>query len=132
MAFLFNKTVLVIMLCLIFVGQSMASVTMFYEMAAMSSSKSTVHSKMNASKPAMRSMSHCDENSIKESPDSQTKEQCCSQDCQCFTGSCSTASAFSKFIAYSGITTTSVKITSINHNPLTQTLPSLYRPPILG
>jgi hypothetical protein len=126
-ASLLNKTVLITLLCLILIGQSVASVTMFYNMTAMASSNSTMHSEMNVTKS---SMSHCEENSSNKP--SQANEQCCTQDCQCLTGSCSTASAFSKFIAYTGINATSVKIIPLNYSLLTQTLPSLYRPPILS
>jgi hypothetical protein len=129
-ASLLNKAVLITLLCVILVGQSVASVTMFYTMTGMASSNSTMHSEMNVTKSAITSMSHCEENSSNEP--SQANEQCCTQDCQCLTGSCSTASAFSKFIAYTGINATSVKIIPLNYSPLTQTLPSLYRPPILS
>jgi hypothetical protein len=133
-ASLFNKTVLIIMLCLILVGQSMASVTMFYSMASMSSAPSKMLKNTQPSNDlsVKQSMPHCNENMLDESFDTESKEQCCAQDCQCLTGSCSSASAFSKTIAYTGVQATPVKIHFIHHNIATQIPPSLYRPPILS
>lgn len=122
------------MLCLILVGQSMASVTMFYSMTSMSSSPSTMlmNNQSNDDLSAKQSMPHCNEKMLDESFDTESNDQCCAQDCQCLTGSCSTASAFSKSIAYIGVQATAVKVHFIHHNISTHTPPSLYRPPILS
>ncbi|WP_343815296.1 hypothetical protein [Colwellia asteriadis] len=155
MTSIINKTVLVTLLCLILVGQSMASVTMFYSMAGMTSMSGVILSDDSSTNSASNSMAHCQHGasasevmqpmmsvnsahhespqqiSAKKQP-SNSNEQCCAQDCQCLTGGCSNASAFSKSIAYSGINATANKISFVNKTPVTQPLPSLYRPPIVS
>ena len=140
-----NKTVIVFLLCLIFIGQSMASMTMFYRMTAMqlsaqsmtemSSMKSSHHTleKIEKSTAHMGSMSDCDEEVMaKKACSSMLPKSCCEQECDCLTGACSTVSAFSMVINYTPVFATPNKINSLTVITASQTLTSLYRPPILS
>jgi len=140
-----NKTMMVFLLCLIFIGQSMASMTMFYSMTAMqlseqsmtemTSMKSSNHQskKINNTAHDMSAMSDCDEEMMtKKTCSSMSSESCCEQECDCLTGGCSTVSAFSMVINYSPEFATPNKINSLTVITASQTLTSLYRPPILS
>ena len=119
-----NKTVMVVLLCLIFLGQSMASMSMFYNMVSMQAmtkapSTSNTHHMMAANDSAhdMAAM---------------TTDDCCAQECDCLTSSCSTVSAFSAIITYTPIFATTTKIALTKVLTVSQTPSSLYRPPILS
>mgnify|MGYP003115017303 FL=1 len=140
-----NKTVMVVLLCLIFLGQSMASMTMFYSMASMqqsgqmmtemSSKKGSNHHSKQSNNTAhdMSAMSDCDEEMMTEKTcSSMSADSCCEQECDCLTGGCSTVSAFSMNINYTPAFATPSKIKSLNTITTSQTLTSLYRPPILS
>ncbi|PKH85949.1 hypothetical protein [Colwellia sp. Bg11-28] len=140
-----NKTVMVFLLCLIFIGQSMASMTMFYSMTAMqlnmqsmtemTSIKSSNHQseKMNNTAHDMSAMSDCDEEAMTNTVCStMSTQECCEQECDCLSGACSTVSAFSIIINYTPVFATPSKINSLNTITTSQTLTSLYRPPILS
>ncbi len=122
----FNKTVMVIMLCLIFIGQSMASSIMFYKMTAMStmvnmSDVGTVNTSMHVN--MAHDMESVDSNKS-------TPANCCKQECQCFASGCSTPSAFSKTFTTDVLITSATKIHCHNEMILEQALTSLFRPPI--
>ena len=140
-----NKTVMVVLLCLIFLGQSMASMTMFYSMASMqqsgemmtemSSMKGSNHHSAQRNNTAhdMSAMSDCDEEMMTEKTCStMSADSCCEQECDCLTGGCSTVSAFSMNINYTPVFATPSKIKSLNTLITSRTLTSLYRPPILS
>lgn len=115
---------MVLLLCLIFIGQSMASMSMFYKMTSMqamvkmSSMQSTHH--MMADDGSAHDMN------------AMTTDDCCAQECDCLTNGCSTVSAFSKIIPYTPVFATASKITLTNALNISQTPSSLYRPPILS
>ena len=145
MATFINKTVMVVLLCLIFIGQSMASVTMFYSMAGMqqsgkmmtemSSMQGSNHHSTQRNNTAhdMSAMSDCNEEMMSEKTcASMSSDNCCEQECDCLTGGCSTVSAFSMIIDYTPVFATPSKIKSLNTITTSQTLTSLYRPPILS
>ncbi len=131
---------MVILLCLIFIGQSMASMTMFYSMtsmqsmAKMSSMESAHHmmEELDGSAHDMSTMPDCDEETMTTSCSTMTTEDCCAQECDCLTSGCSTVSAFSTIINYPPAFAIENKITSPNALTASQTLTSLYRPPILS
>jgi hypothetical protein len=136
-----NKTMLVFLLCLIFIGQSMASMTMFYSMTSMQSmtEMTSMHNsnypsaKINNTTHDMSAMSDCDEEMMtKKTCSSMSSESCCEQECDCLTGGCTTVSAFSVIIDYTPVFATSNKIKSLNTITTSQTPTSLYRPPILS
>ena len=123
-----NKTLMVLLLCLIFIGQSMASISMFYSMTSMQSMADT--SSMTSPHHNMSDMSDCDEATT---PCSTTStEDCCAQECDCLTSGCSTASAFTTVIHYIPEIAISNKIASATTLVTSQTPTSLYRPPILS
>jgi len=136
-----NKTVMVLLLCLIFIGQSMASMTMFYGMTAMQSNTKSMSgmSSMESPHHDMSNMSDCDDKMMTTESSSTIKpcsttstEDCCAQECDCLTSGCSAASAFAAVIHYMPEFAISHKITSVTTLVTSQALTSLYRPPILS
>lgn len=122
-----NKT-LVLLLCLIFIGQSMASMTMFYSMTSMQSMADK--SSITSSHHNMSVMSDCDKATTAYSTTA-TKD-CCAQECDCLTSGCSTASAFTTVIHYIPEIAIANKIASATTLVTSQTPTSPYRPPILS
>ncbi|WP_057183148.1 MULTISPECIES: hypothetical protein [Colwellia] len=136
-----NKTLLVILLCLIFIAQSVASMTMFYGMTSMQSmpgmsSAKSPHQHMAMavnSKHQMSAMSECDESTLSTtSCEITATEECCAQECDCLTSGCSTISAFTAIINYHTEIAIANKIVSSSAFIASNTLTSLYRPPILS
>ncbi len=135
----FNKTVMIFCLCLIFIGQSTSSMTLFYGMIGMSSmtNGSTIQSSHNDMSEAtdnthhMMSMSDCSEKNVVHSPDTPT-EECCAQECDCLISGCSTVSAFLALFTYPTNTVIANKIAATTELLTSQTFTSLYRPPILS
>ena len=132
-----NKTVMVLLLCLIFIGQSMASMTMFYSMTSM---QSMANSKELSSISATSSHHHMStmaktracEDDMTTACSTTSIEECCSQECDCSISGCSTISAFSTGINYHAEIAISSKIVSPSAFIASNTLTSLYRPPILS
>jgi len=134
-----NKTVMVLLLCLIFIGQSMASMTMFYGMASMQAGTQSMSgmSSMQSPHHEMSDMVDCDEDMMTTSSSKNTcsttsTEECCAQECDCLTSGCSTASAFAAVMHYTPDIAISHKITSVPTLVTSQAPTSLYRPPILS
>ncbi len=128
---------MVLLLCLIFIGQSMASMTMFYGMAAMQTGTQSMAGMSSMASPHhnMSDMSDCNDDMMTRSTmpcPSNTAEDCCAQECDCSTSGCSTAPAFTSVISYSAEIALSHKIISATSLVTSQTLTSLYRPPILS
>jgi len=123
-----NKTLMVLLLCLIFIGQSMASITMFYSMTSMQSMADK--SSITSSHHNMSDMSDC--NKATTAYSTTTTEDCCAQECDCLTSGCSTASAFTAVIHYIPEIAIENKIASATTLVTSQTPTSLYRPPILS
>jgi hypothetical protein len=128
-----NKTMMVLLLCLIFIGQSMASISMFYTMTNMQSSAQMSTQSM-AGMSSMQGMHHMMEEADGSAHDMGTMstDDCCAQECECSTSGCSTLSAFSTSMTYPPAFAIENKITSPNALTASQTLTSLYRPPILS
>lgn len=126
-----NKTVMVLLLCLIFIGQATASMTMFYGMTAMQLNTQSMSgmSSMESPHHNMSDMTDCDEEMMKTAS---STEDCCAQECDCLTSGCSTASAFVAVINYTAEMTISNKIITPSDVIISQALTSLYRPPILS
>jgi len=120
---------MVILLCLIFIGQSTASSTMFYKMTAMTAMGSMSHtSTMNINMHrdmVMSPIAHDEANNVSNS-------NCCKQECKCFASGCSAPSAFSKTFTSVALVTLPTKIYNHNEMILEQVLTSLFRPPILS
>ncbi|WP_310733520.1 MULTISPECIES: CopL family metal-binding regulatory protein [unclassified Colwellia] len=125
--FLFPKTLIVLFVCLAFVGQAMASTSMAYQMIGMKV--------MNAQPQDMSMMDHSDHIMASDSTEQSenTKEDCCTSSCKCSAGGCSMVIAFIKGIAGNGpVANFSAKIFSSSSLALSQQPASLYRPPILS
>jgi hypothetical protein len=128
-SFNFPKTLMVLLLCLTFVGQSLASTVMSYHMMSMKgmSTQNQSHdmSKINHSGHSMASDSTSDTSE-------KSTEDCCSKTCSCFTGGCSSVAVLIKDICNESIIDFSPKIPSVSSLAQSQLLTSLYRPPILS
>ena len=124
-----NKTMMVLLLCLIFIGQSMASISMFYNMTAMQSSAQSI-AEMSSMKDAHHMMEASDGSTHDMS--AMSSEDCCAQECDCLTTGCSTISAFSTINYYPPVFAIENKINIPTALVTSQTLTSLYRPPILS
>jgi hypothetical protein len=125
----FPKTLMVLLICLTFVSQAMASTVMSYHMMSMKgmSAQEQSHdmSKMDHSGHHMTSDTVSDDAE-------KSSEDCCTKTCSCFTGSCSSVAALIKDISTDLIGDFSSKITSSSSLAQSQQLTSLYRPPILS
>jgi len=107
------------LLCLIFIGQSVASSVMFYSMPSMNTGVMQEH--------GMHGAIHSTQTS-----DSEDAEDCCSQELYCFASACSMLNLFSGFFNTDFVAGTSLKIASTDSLIASQKLTSLYRPPILS
>ncbi len=115
-----------LLLCLILVGQSMASSVMVYKMAGMDMAS------MNSASMENMAMDHSQMSiSATDSATDSSVDDCCAKKCQCFASGCSTISAFSKVVS-PDIVTATAKIYNTPLLVLSQALTSLYRPPILS
>lgn len=122
-----SKTLMVMLICLTFVGQAMASTIMSYHMMSMK-----VTSGQNQSHD-MSMMDHSSHNMMSESSDGEeSSEDCCAKTCSCFTGGCSSLATLMKDTDNSLIIGLSSKISSYLSLAQSQQLTSLYRPPILS
>jgi hypothetical protein len=125
----FPKTLMVLLICLAFVGQAVASTMMSYQMMSMMGISSQQQVK---SMPEMQhSGHHMATDSAAEESESSTKD-CCSKTCSCFTGSCSSIAMLVKSMNTGATVDLSPKINSIVSLALSQQSSSLYRPPILS
>jgi uncharacterized membrane protein len=126
--FNFSKTLMVLLLCLTFVGQAMASTIMSYHMMSM-----TGMNDQNMSQD-MAMMDHSNHNMLDASADNSTtsSEECCTETCNCFTGGCSNVVAFMTISGNVPIISSPAKILSSSRLAQSQQPVSLYRPPILS
>lgn len=123
------KTLMVLLLCLTFVGQALASTVMSYHMMSMegmnAQNQSHDMSKMDHSSNSMTSDSTSDTSE-------RSTDDCCLQTCSCFTGGCASVAVLIKDICNDSIVDFSPKISSVSSLVQSQLLTSLYRPPILS
>ncbi|WP_057833011.1 CopL family metal-binding regulatory protein [Colwellia sp. TT2012] len=120
----FTKALMVLLLCLTFIGQVMASTLMPYRM-------------MNMNEVTMQGQSHdmamMADNAEQMASDSATAtNDCCTNDCECLIAGCSTFAALSQTSQTEFNMASASKIHSITTSALSQYLTSLYRPPILS
>lgn len=115
---------MVLLLCLAFISQVMASTVMSYQMMNMKG--------MNMQEqPHERSkMDHRGHQMMNDSDE--PTEECCSSTCNCSTSGCSSIAIFNKDISRSLTVDFVSKIKSVSRSPVSQPLTSLYRPPILS
>jgi len=119
---IYNKTLLTVILCLIFIGQSMASSVMFYKMDMTMMKAAGQHVHMS-NMPASPMLDHA-------MTDNTMTEDCCSTECQCLVTGCSSVFAFSKVFVTNVIIDSFDKIFPNKFLISQQVLPPLYRPPI--
>ncbi|WP_238529429.1 MULTISPECIES: CopL family metal-binding regulatory protein [unclassified Pseudoalteromonas] len=128
----FSKTLMVLLVCLTFVGQSVASTVMSYHMMSM---------KGNSGQEQMQNMSmmdHIDHSMMSHSSDDsdeaedEAEDDCCVKSCSCFTGGCSSIATLIKDTGDSLFIDLSSKIFSYSNLAQSQSSSSLYRPPILS
>ncbi|ALO36307.1 hypothetical protein CMT41_17375 [Colwellia sp. MT41] len=123
----FTKALMVLLLCLTFIGQVMASTLMPYHMMNM----------MNMNEVTMQQQSHdmamMADNAEQMASDSATAtNDCCTNDCECLIAGCSTFAALSQTAQTEFNMASASKIHCITTSALSQYLTSLYRPPILS
>ena len=128
MTFNLSKTLMVLLVCLTFVGQTMASTAMSYHMMSMKvmggQEQSQDMSMMDHSKHKMMSM---------DSDNSDSKsEDCCDKSCNCMASGCSSITAMLQDIINVQPIDLSSKINSLSSLAASQQPKSLYRPPILS
>jgi hypothetical protein len=126
--FNFPKTLMVLIVCLTFVGQAMASTIMSYHMMSMAGMKGQEQSQ------DMPMMDHSNHKMMSKSSDGDdsASEDCCVKTCSCFTGGCSSLATLMKSAINSPIRDLSSKIPSYLSLTQSQQPTSLYRPPILS
>jgi len=125
-AFNFSKTLMVLLICMAFIGQTMASTVMSYHMMGM---------KGQAGSQNMSMMDHSSHNMVSDVSVNSKKstEDCCAEVCNCFTGGCSNAAALMSNAEGNGpVVDLSSKILSYSSLALSQQPISLYRPPLLS
>jgi len=122
---------MVLLLCLAFFGQAMASTIMSYHMMSMTG--------MNGQSMSqdMAMMDHSNHNMPDASAENSTaeaeaEEECCTETCNCFTGGCSNVAAFMTISGSTPIISLSAKIHSYSSLAQSQQPVSLYRPPIIS
>ena len=129
--FNFPKTLMVLLLCMAFVGQTVASTIMSYHMTSMMGMNGQDHSQ------DMQMMNHSSHNMASDSLDNsysseEPSEDCCVKTCNCFTGGCSSVATLMKDVSNTPVFDLSLIIFSYSHPAQTQQPKSLYRPPILS
>ena len=125
--FNFSKTLMVLLICVAFAGQTMASTIMSYQMMSMKGMSGQEQSHN------MAMMDHSNHNMVSDSSDNSkgSMEDCCTETCNCFTGGCSSLIAFSKdIVGNEPLVDLSPRILSSSNLALSQQPTSLYRPPI--
>ncbi len=126
--FTYPKTLMVLLLCLSFLGQAMASTVMSYHMMGMTGMLGQEQTQN------MTMMDHSQHNMAKVMAENsaESSDECCNKTCSCFTGGCSTVAAVMKDAVNSPILTVSAKIPSYACLAPSQHPTSLYRPPIIS
>ena len=119
-----TKALMVLLLCLTFIGQVMATSLMPYQMMNMN----TVDTQAQPHDMAM--MAHSSDQMASD-VDNPTMD-CCENDCACFIGGCSTLALLTNIIDTELVVTATAKIKPIASLVLSQQLTCLYRPPIFS
>ncbi len=121
---------MVLLICLTFFGQAVASTIMPYRMMSMTE-MSTQEPSQDMSQ--MKHSGHHMTNDLTSDESKSSTEDCCVKTCSCFTGGCSSASVIlNKYVSNDPIINFSSKINSTSSLAQSQQLTSLYRPPILS
>jgi hypothetical protein len=126
--FNFPKTLMVLLLCLTFIGQAMASTIMSYQMMSMTGMHGQAQSQ------DMPMMSKTKHNMVSDPADNvaTSTEDCCVKACDCFTGGCANLATLMQDVSNGLSLVLPSKILSFSHLALSQLAKSLYRPPIFS
>lgn len=128
MTFNLPKTLMVLLICLTFVGQAVASTAMSYHMISM---KGKMAQEQTQSMAMMDHSNHTMMDHASDKSDEST-DDCCAKTCSCFTGSCSSIATLMKDTYGNFSINFSSKIISNSTLALSQQPKSLYRPPIFS
>ena len=147
---------MVLLLCLSFIGQTVASTVMYYKMVGMmemndgSSSQlanmSTVnnHCDLMMMKTSVNKLlpthaqeelsSHTMSDELTDNTSEPVKSsgKCCEQNCDCFSGNCSAVAMSMKCLTHKFFIALPTKISSVCSLAKSQRLTSLYKPPIIS
>ena len=117
---------MVLLVCLTFVGQAVASTIMSYHMMSMKGN--------SGQEQNMSMMDHSDHSMMSHSSDDsdEAEDDCCVKSCSCFTGGCSSIATLMKDTGDSLFIDLSSKIFSYSNLAQSHSSSSLYRPPILS
>lgn len=141
------KTSIVLIVCMAFVGQAIASTIMSYQMLSMmnmmnmSSALNTELASDSAPQNMMSMMDHSmhdmsgnssDMSLNTSGSDESSSQDCCNNNCQCYTGGCSNVATIMNNVAPNLTMVNSDKIRNISSVVLSQQTTSLYRPPIIS
>ena len=118
------KTLMVLLLCLTFVGQAMATTIMSYHMIGMTAQE------QSQDMPQMEHRGHHITSDATADESKNSTEDCCVKTCNCFTGSCSSVAVLVSNINNDAIIVYSSKINILSSLAQSQQLTSLYKPPI--
>lgn len=143
----FSKTLMALLLCLSFVGQTMASTVMSYEMLSMNTmmqmNNESASTTTSTSKIMKNMGSHCAymmANSTANDAEPSTipstmldnTKNCCTENCKCFSGMCVSAFSLNQNLINDIIFNDHTKIISVSGLFKSQRLTSLYKPPIIS
>ena len=120
---------MVLLVCLTFVGQALASTVMSYDMMCMPGMSGQEQLQ------DMPMMDHSSHNMLSETADNveTSAQDCCTKTCQCFTGGCSSVAVFMKTAGNVAVAELSSKqIPWYSRLAQSPQPTSLYRPPILS
>ncbi|MBL4941289.1 MAG: CopL family metal-binding regulatory protein [Colwellia sp.] len=126
---------MVLLLCLIFVGQTIASTIMPYHVMNMSGMMDMENSSAQEQSHDMAALAYHDHNTPSNSTlthSEESIEDCCVTSCDCATSGCSNIAALTKNVSSNLSVVLSSKITFVSNSAHSQQLTSLYRPPILS
>jgi hypothetical protein len=125
---------MVLLICLTFFGQAMASTVMSYHMMSMENMKSMHQQQSSDQSTNMSMMDHSQHtmgNGTSNEPESKD-DDCCDSFCNCFTSGCSPLFSIHQNINNDVVIDIAAKIYSIPVQIQSQLPTSLYRPPILS
>jgi len=121
------KALLVLLICLTFVGQAMASAMMSYQMMSMKGMSGQAHD--------MSQMDHSTHQMLDDLSLSDSEEMvndCCAQECDCFISGCFNITTLPKTVNHDPVITLATKIITPFSLAKNLQLKSLYRPPIFS
>ncbi len=131
MTFNFPKTLLLLLLCLTFIGQALSATVMSYHMISMGNSmtQSSVEPSSHSSSQTLTNGDHSGHHMMN---DANSNPDCCDKSCDCLTSGCASVAVLIKHLANEPVMDFSAKISSFSSLAASQRLTSLYRPPILS